>query len=43
MIQLYHQIMHYDLGKTCYKMSISQKIKTINKKIEKNKAQNDLD
>ena len=39
MIQLCYQIIHYDLGRTYYKMSISEKIKTIDKKIEKNKAQ----
>ena len=43
MIQLYHQIIHYNLGRTFYKMSISEKIKTIDNKIEQNKAQNDLD
>ena len=43
MIQLYHQIIHYDLGRTFYKMSISEKIKTIDNKVEQNKAQNDLD
>ena len=36
MIQLCNQIIHYDLGRTYYKMSFSKKIKTINKKIEQN-------
>ena len=39
MIQLCHQIIHYDLGRTYYKMSISEKIKAI----EQNKAQYNLD
>ena len=43
MIQLYHKIIHYDLGKTCYKMSISEKIKSINNKIDQKKAQYNLD
>ena len=42
-MQLYHQIIHYNLGRTYYKMSISEKIKAINKKIEQNKAQYNLD
>ena len=36
MIQLCNQIIHYDLGRTYYKMSFSKKIKTITKKIEQN-------
>ena len=39
MIQLCHQIIHYDLERTYYKMSISEKIKAINNNIEKDKAQ----
>ena len=35
---LYHQIIHCDLGKIYYKMSISEKTSTINKKIEQNKV-----
>ena len=33
---------HYDLGRTYYKMSISEKFKAIHKKIEQNKAQYNL-
>ena len=44
MIQLCHQIKLYDLGRTYYKISFSEKkIKTINNKIEQNKAQYNLD
>ena len=43
MIQLYHQLIHYNLGRTYYKMSISEKIKAINNKIEQNKAKYNLD
>ena len=43
MIQICHQIIHYDLGRTYYKMSISEKIKGINNKIEQNEAQFNLD
>ena len=43
MIQLCHQIIYYDLRRTYYKMSISEKIKIINNKIEQNKAQYNLD
>ena len=43
MIQLCNQIIHYDLGRTYYKMSINEKIKTIDNKIEQNKAQYNLD
>ena len=39
MILLCYQIIHFDLGRTYYKMSISEKVKTIDKKIEGNKAQ----
>ena len=42
-MQLCHQIIHYNLGRTYYKMSINEKIKAINNKIEKNKAQYNLD
>ena len=34
---------HEDLGRTYYKMNISEKIKAINNKIEKIKAQDDLE
>ena len=43
MIQLYHQIIHYGLGRTYYKISISEKIKAINNKIEENKVRYNLD
>ena len=43
MIQLYHQIIHYGLGRTYYKMSFSEKIKTIDNKIEQKKVQYNLD
>ena len=33
MIQLCHQIIHYDLGRTYYKITINEKIKTIDNKI----------
>ena len=42
MIQLYRQIIHYDLARTYYKMSISEKIKTIDNKIEQNNTQYNL-
>ena len=42
MIQLCHQIIHYDLERT-YKMSISEKTKTIDNKIKRNKAQYNLE
>ena len=42
-MQLCHQIIHDNLGRTYYKMSINEKIKAINNKIEKNKAQYNLD
>ena len=42
MIQLCYQIIHYDLGRTYYKMSVREKIKAIDNKIEKNKAQYNL-
>ena len=43
MIQLYLQIIHYDLGRIYFKMSISEKIKAISNKIEQNKSQYNLD
>ena len=43
MIRLCHQIIHYDLGRTYYKVTIAEKIKTIDKKIKQNKDQCDLD
>ena len=42
MIQLCHQIIHYDLGRTHYKQSISEKIKTVDNRIKQNKVQYDL-
>ena len=36
-------MIHYNLGRTYYKMSISEKIKAINNKIEQNKAKYNLD
>ena len=36
-------MIHYSLGRTCCKMSISEKVKTIYNKIEQNKAQYNLD
>ena len=43
MIQLCYQIIHQDLGLHYYvKMTVSDKIKTINNKIKQNKAQYDL-
>ena len=44
MIQLCHQVIHYDLGRTYHEnKSLSEKIKAINNKIKQNKAQYDLD
>ena len=43
MIQLYLQIIHYDLGRTYYKMSISRKIEATDNNIEQIKAQYNLD
>ena len=43
MIQLCYQIIHWDIGRTYYKMNISKKIKAINDKIKENKTQYDLD
>ena len=42
MMQLCDQIIHYDLGWAYYKMSISEKVKAINNKIEQNKAHYNL-
>ena len=42
MIQLCHQIIHQDLRITYYKMSITEKNKKINNKIEPIKARYDL-
>ena len=36
-------MIHYDLERTYYKMGISEKIKAVNNKIEKNKVQYNLD
>ena len=38
MIQVYHQIIQYDLEITYYKITVSEKIKTIDNKMEQNKA-----
>ena len=38
-----HQMIYYDLGRTYCKMSISEKIKTIDNKVAQNKAQYNLD
>ena len=43
MAQLYHQIIHEDLGRSYCKMTVSEEIKTIDIKIEQNKAQYNLD
>ena len=42
MIRLYHQIIYYHLGRTYYKMTITEKTKIIDNKIEQNKDQYDL-
>ena len=42
-MQLYHQIIHGDLERPYYKITNSKKIKTIDNKIEQNKAQCNLD
>ena len=42
-MQLFHQIIHYDLEKIYYKMAIREKAKAINNKILQNKAQYNLD
>ena len=39
----YFPIIHYNFGRTYYKMTITGKLKTIDKKIEQNKAQYNLD
>ena len=39
MIQLGHQVIHEDLGRTYYEMGISEKIKSIDKKMKQNKAE----
>ena len=41
--KLYHQVIRQDLGRTYCKMSVSEKIKTIDNKIKQNKVQFDLD
>ena len=43
MMQLCNQMIHYDLENCYYKMSISEKIKAINGKVDQNKAQYNLD
>ena len=43
MILLYHQIIQKDLGRTYCKRIITEKIESINNKINKNKAQYNLD
>ena len=42
-MQLCHQIIHCDLGRPYYKITVTEKIKTINNKVEQKKAQYDLD
>ena len=42
-MQLCHQIIHHDLGRTYYKITTTEKIKAINNKIKQNKAQYNLD
>ena len=39
----YFPIIHYNFGRTYYKMTITGKLKTIDKKIEQSKAQYNLD
>ena len=41
--QLYHQKIHWDLGRTCYRVTVSEAIKAIVKKIKQTKAQYSLD
>ena len=43
MIQCFRQRIHYDLGRTFIKVTVSEKIKTIDNKIEQNKSQYNLD
>ena len=43
MIQLYYQIIHYDLWRIYYKINIIKKINAIHDKFEQNKAQYNLD
>ena len=43
MTQLCHQIIHYNLGKTDYKIPSSEKTKTIDIKIKQKKPQYNLD
>ena len=43
MMQLCDQIIHSDLGRTFYKMTVRRKIKTIDNKMDQNKAQHNLD
>ena len=38
-----HQINHYDLGRTCYKMGLSEKIQALNNKVKQKKVQYDLE
>ena len=40
---IFHQIIHSDLGKTYYKMTVTEKINTIDNKIAQNKVQYSLD
>ena len=39
----FHQIIQYDIEETCHEMTITQETKTIDNKIEQNKAQYNLD
>ena len=43
MIQLCHQIIHYDLARTYYKINFSEKVQAINNKFEHKKTQYNLD
>ena len=42
-MRLYYHIIYSNLGRTYYKRIVTEKIRTIDNKIEQNKAQYDLD
>ena len=42
-MQLYHQMVYYDFERTYYKMTVSDKIKTVDNKIVQNKGRYNLD
>ena len=42
-MQPYHEIIHCDLGTAYYKLTGNDKMETLDKKIEQNKSQYDLD